>query len=363
MQNLSQLTSLERSLRNARVLSVYLDGTATDPAQQRTWRTRLEQSIADLREWLGDSPHAEREEFEQCVQLLVHEVARLGSGVGAPGWVAFITATRVPAAQALPVAMPTRAFWSTGASIGPYLRALKEHRAVIVAVVDSRRANLYRYQFGALRRVTTVRAHHAVREPSHMGAAPSRGFHSGTHGETGHDAAQRGLREGRHRMLDQAAHRIESLAGPNAWVLIGGIPEAAHELTERLSTIASSRVAHFEGLDVHATPAELRSAARSAASALREDMERMEIAGIADHEAAQGVAALGPADTRRTLDEARVRVLYLTHRYLDDHAFEAEDAVRAAIRQGAVVEEVSGRAAALLDGHGGMAARLRYRSA
>ena len=70
---------------------------------------------------------------------------------------------------------------------------------------------------------------------------------------------------------------------------------------------------------------------------------------------------MGPADTRTALLQASVRELYLTHRYLQEHASEAEEAIRAALEQDAEVEEVSGHAAALLDEHGGMAAGLRFR--
>lgn len=61
----AELMTLYRSLRSERVLSVYIDGTATDPATQRSWRVQLDHSITDLRKWLKDSPHAEREQFEQ----------------------------------------------------------------------------------------------------------------------------------------------------------------------------------------------------------------------------------------------------------------------------------------------------------
>jgi hypothetical protein len=57
-----------------------------------------------------------------------------------------------------------------------------------------------------------------------------------------------------------------------------------------------------------------------------------------------------------------VRELYLTGRYLEEHMADAEDAVRQALDQGAEVEQVSIDAAAQLDAHGGLAARLRYRS-
>jgi hypothetical protein len=55
-----------------------------------------------------------------------------------------------------------------------------------------------------------------------------------------------------------------------------------------------------------------------------------------------------------------VRALYLTERYCLDHAAAAEQAVRTAFAQAAVVEEVSRSVASLLDEHGGIGARLRY---
>ena len=63
-----------------------------------------------------------------------------------------------------------------------------------------------------------------------------------------------------------------------------------------------------------------------------------------------------PNSARSSWDE-----LYLTHRYLEDFPPDAEDAVRAALDQDALVEEVSGAAAGWLDEHGGVAAHLRYR--
>ena len=56
-----------------------------------------------------------------------------------------------------------------------------------------------------------------------------------------------------------------------------------------------------------------------------------------------------------------MRELFVTHSYLEEHAVEAEAAVRAAIDQSALVEEVAGVAAEWLDARGGVAARLRYR--
>jgi Bacterial archaeo-eukaryotic release factor family 10 len=363
MVNFTQLIALEHSLVGTRVLSVYLDGTARDPAKQRMWRVQLDHSVDDLRVWLAGSPHAEREEFEQCLRLLDQELEAFTGNVGAPGWAAFITADRVHEASLLPVAMPTQAVWSTGMSVAPYMRALKEIRPVAVVLVDSKRADVHQYYLGKLEHIDTLRAHHAVMKPSHMGDAPRQGFHPGTRGDTGHDEAQRSLLVGTNRMLADAAECALRVAGAEGWIATGGIPKVSRQLAESLSSRARDRVLNIESLDIHASEADLAEAARVAASTLRNAMDAARIAEITDRGEATGLGALGPAATQQTLDQRRVRELYVTHRYLEDHAAEAEDAVRSAIDQGAVVEEVSGAAAEQLDAHGGMAARLRYRVA
>jgi hypothetical protein len=63
---------------------------------------------------------------------------------------------------------------------------------------------------------------------------------------------------------------------------------------------------------------------------------------------------------RTDLERRSVRELYLTGWYIAEHIAEAEDAIRRAFDRGAVVEQVSCDAAARLDEHGGIAARLRF---
>ena len=363
MMNFSQLVALAASLRESRVLTVYLDGTATDPAQQRSWRVQLDQSLDNLRAWLIGSDHSEREAFEQCVRILEKELEAFKENVPMPGWAAFIAADRVHEASLLPVAMPTQAVWSTGASVAPYMRALKEVRPVVVVHVDSTRADVHRYYLGRLEHIATLRAHHTVMKPSHMGDAPRVGFHGGTRGDTGHDEAQRSLLAGTKRMLSEAAERTLRVAGPDGWIVTGGIPQVSLHLAGMLASRAPDRVMHDDSLDIHASRAELAAAARAGASKLRNAMDGARVSEIIDGSNATGLGAMGPAATRETLDQRRVRELYLTHHYLEKHAAEAEAAVRSAIDQGAVIEEVSGAAAEQLDAHGGIAARLRYRLA
>ena len=359
----AQLVTLYRSLRETRVLSVYIDGSATDPAAPRPWRVPLDHALKDLRVWLADSSHDERETFERCVGVLEQELAGFTASVGAPGWVAFISADENCVAHQLPVPVPTLAVWSTGPCLAPYMRVLKETRPVIVTVADARKAEVYRYWLGKLTHVETVRAHHVVESPSHMGASPRQGFHTGTRGETGHDAAQRALLEGRDRMLAEAAHRIAELAGEDAWILLGGTRRVGARLSRHLTPIAPHRVLALTTLDVHSSEAEITEAARAGASTLRDAFDANRLADIAEMAGAAGLGVVGAVDTRWALDQASVRDLYVTRHYLDEHAAEAEDAVRSALDQDASVEEVSGSAAEQLDRVGGVAAGLRFRPA
>ena len=357
----SELVALERSLREARVLSVYLDGTAEDFAAQRTWRVNLNHSLKDLRVWLADSSHAEREEFERCVTLLEERLVPLSRGIGARGWSAFITHDAVRYAEGLPVPMPTLAVWSTGACIAPYIRALKQARPVVVAVADRRKVTLFSYGNGTLERRKTIHAYANFGPVSHMGDAPRTGFHTGVRGATGRDQEQRAMLQATNRMLKQVVDEALTLAGSDGWILTGGVPRASVELAQMIAESAPGRVLNMESLDVHASDAEICKAAEQGASALRDAVDLHRIEDIVEQANGTGFVALGPAETREALQQSRVRELYLTHSFIEDHAADAEDAVRSALYQGAFVEEVSREAAHQLDGHGGMAARLRYR--
>jgi hypothetical protein len=358
----AHLVALHRALSKQRVLSVYLDGSASDPAMQRSWRVQLDHSLLALRRSLEGSSHAERAEFDQCVQRLDTAVAGFTTGIGAPGWAAFVTADEVHDARHLPAPTSTVAMWSTGPCVGPYLRALNEHRPVVVVIADARRAWICRYHAGKPDRIDVIRAHHNLDRPEHMGAPPRPGFHTGTRGAAGHDAAQRTLLQGRDRMIAEAAARAHELAGGDGWIVVGGIRRVAARLSQLLTPLAPNRVTQVGSLDVHATEADIAQIARSAASELRDSVDDHRIAEIVELAGAHGLGAVGPEEARRALARSSVRDLYVTHRYVEDHAEDAEQAIRAALDQDASVEEVSGRAADRLNQQGGIVARLRFRA-
>lgn len=354
-----ELLALERSTRSDRVLTVYIDGTETDVATQEKWRLDLAHSLRDLRSWLDGSPHDERAAFDECVGLLEQELSAFEHTVGAPGWVAFITADGVKSAERVPVAAPTLAVWSTGASIAPYMRILKEARPVLMLMVDARKGRLFRYRHGELKLMKTFHSHAVVEGASHMGNAPRAGFHAGVHGVTGRDAAQRSLQAGTRRMLRELAREAVRLAGSDGWILTGGIPVVARHLSTALERHVPGRVRVVESLDVHATMAQIAVAVRQAASTVRSEVDQARLEEIVEHANDPARAALGRTATLSALQKKRVRDLYLTHRYLEEHAEEAEGAVRAALDQDAVVEHVSHDVGRWLDERGGIAALLR----
>jgi release factor family 10 len=360
MLNFPELISLSHTFENERVLSVYVDGAADDPATRRVWRVRLDQSLRDLRTRLAGAPHDERVEFERCVEHLEAHLADLRGAVGAPGWAAFITAEGIQDAEPLPAPMPTMAVWSTGLCVAPYMRSLKQTRPVVVAVADAREVTLQVYRVGEMTPSEAIRAHVTIPPAQHMGTPPRVGFHGGVRGTTGRDAEQRALLEGTRRMTGDAARRAVHLAGPDGWIVAGGTPQASARLVRAIARLAPDRVLQLETIDVHASPAELVAAAEEGASALRDRRDLAAIAEMVADAGAGGRTALGNVATREALGQGRVRELYLTRRFLEEHTADAEDAVRAALAQGAAVEEVSRAVAARLDDHGGMGARLRY---
>lgn len=360
MLTFGNLVDLERALRDKTVLSVYVNGDNSDPATRDRWRADLRHSFDDIESWLRESSHTERESFAACREAALKELAGFLPNLGERGWTGFFTTEGPYHLGAVPVPVPTMAAWSTGACVAPYIRALKENRPVLVAVVDSTQARIFRYVEGSVQLLETVERKATVDQPYHMGRPPRLGFSSGTRGRAGTDAAQKEEQNATDRMLADAAARIGALTTDGAWIVLGGIPVIATAALAQLGPDAAARAMRAEHLDVHATDAQVAACARESASKLRDadDLRRIEEAVSAAQSGGAGV--IGIVDTERALDLAQVRELFITQKLLENHAAEADAAVRRAMDEGAVVEHVSGEAAVRVDALGGMAARLRY---
>ena len=360
MLTLPQLVQLARTLGDQRVLSVYVHGAAEDPAARLVWRTDLDRSLRDLRRWLVGSPHEEREAFERSVNRLDEVLAPFARGMPSPGWAGFVVNGVMRRAEALPVAMPTLATWSTGMCVAPYIHALKETRPVLVILIDARRVRVYRYANGKLAAVETVHAHAIIGAPTHMGHVQRAGFHPGVRGETARDAVQRAHAAGTERMLREAERVVAGQRTLESAIVVGGTDRLVSRFRAFLGASGSDHVLQLESLHADASEAEITEAAKSGGSALRDAADLRRLVEIISGDMSRGGGTVGPAATYRALERFTVRELYITSQFVEDHAAEAEDAVRQALDQGASVEQVSRFAAAALDAHGGMAALLRY---
>jgi hypothetical protein len=359
MLTFEKLVDLERALREKTVLSVYVNGTSSDPATRDRWSVDLRHSFDDIESWLRGSSHSEREAFAACREMALKELRALPP-TRERGWTGFFTADGPSYVGTLPVPVQTLAAWSTGACVAPYIRALKENRPVIVTVVDRTQARIFRYVEGEVALVESFERKLIADQPYHMGHPPRVGFSSNTRGRTGTDAAQKEELSATNHMLAEIASRIGILAHDGAWIVVGGIPDVATAALRQLAPAAATRSMRAEHLDVHATEAQVAECARDSASKLRDadDLKRIEEAVSAAETGRAG--AIGVMDTQKALDLAQVRELFITQKFLENHAADANGAVRRAMDEGAVVEHVSGEAAARLDALGGMAARLRY---
>jgi hypothetical protein len=362
MLSLSDLVKLMRFLRDETVLSVYIDGTSHNPANKQPWRTPLDNALKDIRTWLLRSSHTERADFEKATALLETKLAVGGGAIRAPGWVAFITADRIWYSEAVRTPLPTLAVWSTGICVSPYIRALKQERPVLLAVADSMHVDVYRYELGELRRIERKEAEPHADAPSHMGDAPRVGFHQGVQGMTGRDALERDQLAATAKLMRDVRARLATLAGKDDAILVGGIPSITHQLLDQLPEELASRTLLVDDVDIHMLKGALTPIVERGASTLRNRHDRARLEEIVDLAARDDRGTLGEVDTRRALEQRQVAELYVTKRFIDSGLADAEAAVRNALDQGSTIEEVSGAAAALLDEHGGIGARLRFRA-
>jgi hypothetical protein len=361
MLTYAELVDIERSLRGRRVLSVYVGGPAPDPAGRHAWRRAVDGQLGAIRDSLQGASHEEREAFGRASALLGEQMDAMPGVVGAPGWVAFVTAEGVRSAAPVPAPVASLVAWEVGARIAPYVRALKQERPVWVAVVDTRQARLYRYRAGALDALDTLRAHASVGPFDHMGDAPREHFHPGTRGTTGTDAAGRERRAATDRMVVELADRLDALSGGDGWIVLGGTPAAAGAALRALPAPAAARARVLPGLSVWSTDADIRWLAAEGASALRAERDGALVADLLERAGSRGRSAIGAPAVLHALDAGAVQELVLSYHFVERQPAEAEAAVRAAFDQRAAVEVASGRVGERLDRDGGgVAALLRF---
>ena len=354
------LASLSDSLREQQVLSVYIDGRSTDPATRVAWRSTLGANLTALGAKIREGAPGDRRAFDRSRALLEQQLAPIAGALSAPGFVAFVTADRIVLAESLPVAMPDVAEWKRGPWISPYLRAQKELRPVVLAIVDARSARSYRYALGALTPLETFHAYVQTDEPIHMGSASRQGFHTGTRGATATDAIERARHHGTERMLRELVEHLASVAGGDEWIVIGGMPMRARLLLTMLAPAARERAVVATGLSAVTAASTLRRVAREQARRLRQRQDRAIVDRAIAHAAERSRGSVGEDATRAALKLNDVHALLVSTEFMNDHPDVAEEFARLALAERSTIEVVSPPAADRLNLAGGVAAILRY---
>jgi hypothetical protein len=360
MLSMRQLHAFAEALGETPALTVYGSSRYEDPTSRREWRVALDAELKRITNSLTGAPHAERMDYARAAEFVNGILAAGAIPESALGWVIVATADRVVLAEPIAAFAPVAAFWRPGMMLAPFARTLAAGAGALVVVADGRSVRLLRFANERLSELETLHALTISRPSYHMSAPPRRGFHGGTRGTTGRDAAERDRRAARGRMIRQAAARLAVLCEASERILLGGIPQAATAIQDALpgELVARSRVI---ALDVHAGDAAMREAARRAVHEAREEEERVVVTEVLAARAQGSKAVIGVGETLRRLEEGAVARLVMTERFLRDRPDDAERLVRAALAQHASLGIAPAGVADVLDEEGeGVGGTLRF---
>jgi hypothetical protein len=306
-----------------------------------------------------------RAAFDRAASFVEDPLPPLDGTWGTPGWAAFVTADGPRYAAALPVQVPMLATWRDGPFVSPYLRALKQHRPVIVAVVDSRSAQLYRYALDELTELPAVAlpTDDAAGGASAKPHTPRGSAYPAARGALDTEHAARRRRADFQRLAALLSQRLVDLAGESGWLLIGGTASWPRLAAEALPMELADRTFVSPELDRGDAAEVIVRIAKDAATTLRAAHSGALLDRLLDRAGAGdgGRATAGVPATQRALRARAVDQLLLSPEFVRGNAILAEDVVRTALAQSADVEVLSGDAAIRLDvASDGIAARLRF---
>lgn len=360
MVALTRLGKWLNETQSQRVLSVYLDPRAPNPADRFGWSSKLQRRLTEM-ELALRARGLESEEWElRAAAVTLRKVLADLDIANAPGFAAFVRPGDVLYAERTSGRTSDLVFWEDGVHVTPLLAASTGEAPVVITIVSSREASLYRYEKGALHREDSVHLGHHEGQFYHMGSGPKQGFHVGTRGETGSDAAQRAQHGALMHMVRRLADRLDTLSLPDSPIVIGGTPEAAREAFDALSPAAMLRAKVAPDLHALADEATIARVALAVARDLRTEAQLALIAEMSEVAAAHGKAAVGAESVRNALGANAVHELYVSPTSMAVRPDEVERLVRSAIAERANIVVVEGAAIEPLDAVGGVAAQLRF---
>ena len=357
MMLLHDLARMRSELAGRDVLSVYIAAEEHDPTERFSWRMRLDAGLDALQRSVAPGAMAG---FMAARRQLEIELRAYRGFLPGRGWAAFVTADRVWYCAELPAPMPDLVRWRRGPVLGPYLRALKQSRPAVIALVDSRRARVLEYRIGELTETADLRADGFIDDLTDRNTSKRAATHSGVRGETGTDAADRILRQEADRMLKEVANRVRE-AGPDAFVILGGPTAAVAALRTLLHPDGGDRIVTEPALHLTISLPDMQPIVEGAVSALTSTLQMGAAAEVLDEVRPGGLGAAGIQQTVDACALGQVERLFLTPSFLSSDEDAAEDLIALTLEYGGDAELLSSAAAELLDAKcGGTAARLRF---
>lgn len=355
-----ELRALFRDLGEERVLSVYLRRESTDHGTSDSWRRRLDKALAEARAALElDDPEV-RSAFDQAADHVQTGLADVTGVLPSSGWMGLATPDGLRLGEAVSGPVVELVRWARGPILAPSLRLLKQARPVVIALVDARRARVFRYQFNELAEVGSHEADPVEGDLAEAGVSKGATGSTGVRGETGRDAGRRALQRATDKLMEEVAASIKDEAGAEASLVLGGVAEAVSSLRSRLPGALAERATEVSELFVEMDGPALDRVVREAASELGDRRQAHLLDGISEA-AGGGRGTLGWNDTQRALRAGAVQLLLVSRAFASSQSDDCEELVRLALEQGAEVEDLGGEAGARLDDlGGGVGARLRF---
>ena len=355
-----ELQGLYRELRDEGVLSVYVDGGQTNPAERRVWHTAMERGLDEERRWLEAHATDELEAFDAARGRIEADLERHRAFLPDRGWIGFATKDDLKHAEGVPVPMPDLVRWERGIRVAPYVRALKQARVVVAALADRRKARIFTYREGEVTEHADLIADLDHGDLSESASSKRAGAQTGSRGETGTDAGQRALDVSATRIQAQILDAVGNLAGNDGLVVFGGTPEVVSALARQSNRFAGRRLERTS-MHLGMTAAQVKDEMEAAASELTRGLQDPLLTQVVDAAKSRGKGCLGIQATKEALREGRVDSLLITPGFRAREGDLADHFVGSAFEQGAAVEELSSVGADRLDEEGeGVGARLRY---
>ena len=353
----SALAELSQTLGEQLVLSVYLARTNEDPGQGQAWRKRLDAALSDVRADLEARAPAELSAFERATDRVMSGLDSFGRILPSEGWCALATEERLWLSEGLPFQPHELVRWRAGASIAPYVRALKVGRPAVLAVLTRMHTDLYRYEGGEFSGPTKLHAEWPAAEAGDVGVSKRASTVSGVRGTTRTDYMERARDENMRRHRKELTEALIEMAGDDGVVVLGGTQKAISAVRNDLEKTLPGRIAEAPELAFDTAREDLLAHLRTAASSLTEERQ----ARLMDQCADPHRGCHGWNETYRALAAGAVDTMLLARGMIESTPDDAERLVRLALAQGAEVEEVGGELGERLAAKGGgVIARLRF---